>query len=184
MLNAEEHLPLLHISDTTCVHTLEKSHTPARMKVVAGILPHQVICDITSVRTMVKEPLSVSIQDVIVCLHGLHTWNIIWRRTQGTEHIAVLLKDATKAFMCCSDSMFTWEFTQVNDHTHVMWRTAWNRLPHKGIWRITCGYTQVYYDLFYQTIRSKYIIFMSYTLLLFCTFNYSCQITTKLLMIQ
>jgi len=73
MLIVEEHLPLLHISDTTCVHTLEKSHTPVHTKGVGGILPHQVICDITSVRTVEKEPSSVSIQDVIVCLHGLHT---------------------------------------------------------------------------------------------------------------
>ena len=73
MLNVEEHLPLLHISDTICVHTLEKSHTPARMKGVAGILPHQVICDITSVHTVEKEHSSVNIRDVIVCLHGLRT---------------------------------------------------------------------------------------------------------------
>ena len=139
----EEHLPLLHISDTTCVHTLVKSHTPAHMKGVAGILPHQVICDITNVRTVEKGPSSVIIQDVIVCLHGLHIWNITWRHTQGTEHITVLLKDATKAFMCYSDLMFTWEFTQVKGHTHAMWRTAWNHLPRKEIWRITCGYTQV-----------------------------------------
>lgn len=72
-LNVEEHLPLLHISDTTCVRTLEKSHTPALMKGVAGILHRQVICGITSVHTVVKEPLSVSIQDVIASLHGLRT---------------------------------------------------------------------------------------------------------------
>ena len=73
MLNVEEHLPLRHILDTTCEHTLGKSLIPALMKGVAGISRHLVICDITSAHTVVKEPSSASIQGVIACLHGLHT---------------------------------------------------------------------------------------------------------------
>ena len=145
MLNVEEHLRLQHTSDITCGHILEKNHTLARMKGVAGILHHPVICDITSVHTVVKEPLSVSTPAVIACLHGLPIWNITWRRTQGTERITVLLTGVTKAFTCCSDSMSTWEYTQVNGHIRVMWNTVWNHLPHKEIWKITCGYTLVGY---------------------------------------
>lgn len=70
MLNVDGHLLLQLTSDITCAHTLERSHIPAHMRVVEGILHRLGICVITSAPTVGKEPLNVNTLAVIACLHG------------------------------------------------------------------------------------------------------------------
>ena len=131
------HSALQATSDITHAHTPEKSHIRAPMRAVEEILPHLAICAITSVHTAGRGPSSVSILAVIVCSLGQHTWSTTWRLTQGTEHITAHLKAATRAFMCYSDSMFTWEYTRVKDLIPVMWKIVWSHSLHKEIWKIT-----------------------------------------------